>query len=238
MAGGISPVLGMQENPHLMRVRRQIEEYKKGPPPGWVDAFAQWQQISAEVQQGNQAGAEAAGQTGIPYQAAAPPPPPPGPFDDQLPIDDEPQAAKIRHRAISRLIAGSQFKAWPEPWKALGMKEYMKAKNAAGVMTVPETQALQAQQAKDAAIAAEEARARISIKAGPEDGAAAIESTAAGARAAVAGQSPDVQSPAAQNGNGAAAQAGTHIHIHQDGGVTSHRVPDRESEPDPAGAPV
>lgn len=233
MAGGVSPVLGMQENPHLLRVRRQLDEYKDGPPDGWLEAFAQWQQISTEVQQGNIEGATASGETGIPYQAQQPPPPPPGPFDDQLPIDDEPQAAKIRHRAISRMIAGSWYKVQPEPWKALGMKEYMKAKNAAGIMTVPETQALQLQQQKEAQIAAEEARARISIKAGPAEGAAAIESTAKGARAAVAGQSPDVPAEAPDAGGtaGGAQAGGTHIHIHTHGDA-------RVAEPDPAGPPV
>lgn len=269
MAGGISPILGMQENPHLLRVRRQIDKYEGGPEkffPGWMEAWQanqQATQIAQEVAQGNAEGAQASAATQLPYQAQmAPPipPPPPGPFDDQLPIDDEPQAAKIRHRNLSRTMAKSKWENFPQPWRDVLMKEYMKAKNAAGVVTVPETQALQAAQQKQAQIQAEEARARISIKAGPEEGAAAIESTAAGARAAVAGQSPDVgQEPggdgAAGRNGGAKSEggAGQQIHIHVnhpsgnkdvtyvrdgEGRVVGHQIKDRAAEPDPAGAPV
>jgi hypothetical protein len=177
VTNGVSPVLGTQQNPSLMRVRRQLERFWEGPPQGWLEqvqqveqanamAMAAYQQQVAAVQQvasvapALDAGGPPApsvadpGAPGAPLGPAVPPPPapippPPGPFSDQLPMDDEPMAAKIRHRQLRRAGESSRFQSakYPDPWRQTLLAEYAKAKNAAGVMTVPEVQAAKAAEA-------------------------------------------------------------------------------------------
>jgi hypothetical protein len=90
----------------------------------------------------------------MPAQPAMPQPPqplpdPPGPFDPVLPIDDEPDAAKIRHRQLKRAMAEGRFMdpKYPDPWRQVLITAYLRARNAAGVMTVPDVQRAQAQAA-------------------------------------------------------------------------------------------
>lgn len=153
VSGGVSPIVGKQDNPHLMRVRRQIEAYLEGPPEGWVQAYQQYQQQMALAQQQAQLAAQSApppmpGQPPAPAAPAAPPPvPPPTPFTDRLPPDLEPMPAKIRHRQLSRMLASTRFERFKESapeWQQPALAEYLDMKNAAGIMTVPEVQAAQA----------------------------------------------------------------------------------------------
>ena len=171
-SGGVSPVLGMQDNPHLMRVRRQIEEFQDGPTEEWLAAYAAFEQGQMQMQQYEMVMQEyqARSQPAIPGGPVPPegiagtgevlgpppeppqvPPKPPGPFDDHLPIDLEPQAAKIRHRQLSRTMASHKFKKYPEQWKQELLTEYNTMANAAGVVTVPAMQAAQQQGALPAA---------------------------------------------------------------------------------------
>lgn len=173
ISGGVSPVLGVQENPHLLRVRRQIDAFKKGPPPGWLEAeqaFLAAQQQNATIDQGNAVGAQSAAAMNMPYIPAAPQPlpqRPPGPFDDKLPVDDEPKPAKIRHSQLQREQATTKFSALPKEWRDRFLEEYMLMKNSAGVVTVPESQKLQAQQTAAAQTAAMMPKTSISVKASP-----------------------------------------------------------------------
>lgn len=165
-AGGVSPVLGMQENPHLMRVRRQLEDFQAGPPEGWEEAFALFQQGQMAMQQysmvmqeyqsrsqpaipGGPVPPEGVAGTGEilgpPPQQPEAPPKPPGPFDDHLPVDLEPIAAKIRHRQLSREMAAHRFKSFIPAWQQELIAEYTVMANAAGVVTVPAMQAAQQQ---------------------------------------------------------------------------------------------
>lgn len=175
VSGGVSPVLGVQENPHLMRVRRQLDRFNDGPDPDWLEAeqaFLAASQQNATIEQGNVTGAEAAAAMNMPYIPAQPqplPPRPPGPFDDKLPVDDEPMPAKIRHRQLQREQASTKFMAHPVEWRNRFLEEYALVKNAAGVVTVPEAQKLQAQQAAEARIAAMTPKVSISTKATPEN---------------------------------------------------------------------
>lgn len=148
-AGGISPILGYQENPHLMRIRRQLDAFDDGPPEGWLEAF-QAHQESLQAAQDWEAQREALAGIGVmPDPTEMPPevlPPPPNAFTP-LPIDDLPEAAKIRFRQLTRFMAASKYAAFDPAWTSTLQAEWAKAKNAAGVMTVPEVQAMQAQQA-------------------------------------------------------------------------------------------
>jgi hypothetical protein len=140
VAGGVSPVLGVQDNPHLLRIRRQIDKFTKGPPEDFDEKMAAYQEQVAAIEQQNAAAAQA-GQSAV----QTPPPPKPTPFD-RLPIDLEPMAAKIRHRQLARTMASTRFANFSPVWKQTLLDEYIAMKNAAGIMTVPEVQQAQQQQ--------------------------------------------------------------------------------------------
>jgi hypothetical protein len=155
MSGNVGPVLATQENPHYLRVRRQLDVWLDGPPEGWVEAaqaFQQGQQTLQQFQQQmpqlqmQQQQLQAQGIPVPPPQAPQVPPKPPGPFDPRLPIDDEPMAAKIRHRQIAREMAGTKFQAMPVEWQQVLQETYVLEKNGAGIMTVAEVQQQKAQE--------------------------------------------------------------------------------------------
>lgn len=173
ISGGISPVLGRLDNPLLMRVRNQLEAWQDGPTEEWlaakqqVDAqnaaaMAAYQQAAAAAQQAMamappvapdrvRGGAPPAPASPAAPVMPAPPQPlpdPPGPFDPMLPIDDEPDAAKIRHRQLKRAMAEGRFldQKYPDEWRQVLIAAYMHAKNAAGVMTVPDVQRAKAEE--------------------------------------------------------------------------------------------
>lgn len=162
VAGGVAPVLGVQDNPHLMRVRRQIDKWLDGPTEQWLQDMATLEQRNAEV-----AATQLVSPDGQPMAPQPPIPPPEDPFTFSLPVDDEPMPAKIRHRQLSRTQADTKFQTMPKPWQDVLLREYAKAKNAAGVMTVAEVQAAKqqeqqaAQQAQQQAAAAEMAKTQF-----------------------------------------------------------------------------
>jgi hypothetical protein len=149
MSGNVGPVLATQENPHYLRVRRQLDLWLDGPPDGWVEAYqaySQGQQMLQQFQQQMpqlQMEQQQLQASGIPVPPPVPPqvpPKPPSPFDPRLPIDDEPMAAKIRHRQIAREMAGTKFPAMPVEWQQALTEVYVLEKNGAGIMTVAEVQ--------------------------------------------------------------------------------------------------
>lgn len=203
IAGGISPVLGVQENPDLLRIRRQIDRFKKGAPKGWLEAeqaFLAAQQAAAQIQQQNAEGAANAAKLQMGYLPAAPQPlpqRPPGPFDDKLPIDDEPAAAKVRHKQMKREMASSKFASFDKEWRDRFIEEYMLMKNSAGVVTVPESQKLQAQQTAAAQVAAMMPKTSISVKASPDT----VDEAEVNAQKGAKGQASGAGAP---NGQGSA----------------------------------
>jgi hypothetical protein len=145
-SGNISPVLANQENPFMLRVRRQLDIWRDGMPPEWPQAMQQYQMALQAFQQQQQMAQMQAMElqaAGIPVpapQQMQPPPKPPGPFDPRLPIDDEPMAAKIRHRELAKLMASTKFASQPPEWQQVLVEAYQQDKNAAGIMTVPDVQ--------------------------------------------------------------------------------------------------
>jgi hypothetical protein len=144
IAGGASPLIGVQENPHLLRVRRQIERFMEGPPPGWVEQV----QTQQRAYQAQVAGATAmATSAGQPAPAAPPPPPlPPTPFSNRLPVDLEIIPAKIRHAQLSRKMVSSRFERLAPEWQQAFFAEYAEMRNASGLVPIPDVQRAQAEQ--------------------------------------------------------------------------------------------
>ena len=193
-ASGVSPILGNQDNPHLMRVRSQLDKWTDGPTPEWSAAFQAVQQATMANEQATQEfqamQAYNPGAVLPPPPLVPPPPMPPGPFEPALPIDDEPMPAKIRHRQLSRAMADPKFGAMPPEWQALLVDAYQKAKASAGVMTVGEVQAGQKAEAAARAKQAMMPKVSISMK-GDESNIAQEEmQAAAGAEAASGGAAP------------------------------------------------
>jgi hypothetical protein len=77
-SGNISPVLANQENPHLLRIRRQVDVWRDGMPPEWPQAMQEYQlqmQQFQQVQQQQQMAQQQAAQLqqqGIPVPAPQP----------------------------------------------------------------------------------------------------------------------------------------------------------------------
>jgi hypothetical protein len=153
VTAGISPVMGARDNPHLMRVRRQIEAWQDGPTAAWKEAQLKQAMALAEAQTMSLANPD----------APVPPPPPAEPvahpFSDRLPVDLEPAAAKIRHRQLGRTMADAKWMRQPPAWRALYLAEYEAMANAAGIITVEAAQKAQEAE-KQAAQAAQQQAAK------------------------------------------------------------------------------
>lgn len=154
--GGIAGLLGVQDNPHLMRARRALVEWRKGPPEGWlppqpvmapavdpmtgqpiVDPMTGQPQMQPQVDE-----------MGQPVMG----PPSYNPFEPRV-NDEEPEVAAIRVRELSRALASSSYTKHVPEWRQLMDAEYERMRFAAGIQTVRELQQAQQQQA----LAAEEA---------------------------------------------------------------------------------
>lgn len=122
--------VGLQDNPHRLRVAGQIDEWESGPPEGWappapppVDPL-----------------------TGLDPMTGAPPVPvvdPADPFEIGV-NDDDPAVAPIRYQELVRAVSGAKYRSKPPEWRALIDAAYMRARSAAGVQSVAEQAAAQA----------------------------------------------------------------------------------------------
>jgi len=117
LGGRLDPVLGLQQDKTLQRVRGQIEAWSAGPP------------------------AETEGNPEAEFQAAmavfAP-----------LPVDDDQMRAMVRYRELSHAMESEAFRkhSGKQAWQQAFTQAWLLAKQAAGVMTIPEQQQMQAQQ--------------------------------------------------------------------------------------------
>jgi len=158
----LSGETGAQDNPYMLRVRRQIDEWEDGAPEGWEQAYTAYQQ----AQQQAQATAQQAQQTGQPAPALPQVPAQvPAPYDpfDPLPIDEESPVATIRHAELSRAMVRAKFSGITGPWRDVYLAAFERARKAAGIQTVAEqAQAQQAAQKAqtDATIATQTAKVR------------------------------------------------------------------------------
>lgn len=75
-----------------------------------------------------------------PPQPMPPPTPPWTPFAT-LPMDSEPDIAKVRKRRLARLMATARFAAQPKEWQAVVVQAYMEARQAMAAAAQAATQA-------------------------------------------------------------------------------------------------
>lgn len=146
LAGGnIGGLLGIQDDPALLRVRRQLNRYLKGPP-----------KLPPEALQPPAAVPDIAPAPGVPL----PPTPEEMAYQPILadifaptPNDADPEIAKTRWREMSRTLCGTKHGKFPKAWKAGLEQEYELTRVAAGMGTVADAQQQAATAAASAATA-------------------------------------------------------------------------------------
>ena len=143
--GAVDALIGSQDDPHYLRIKRQLRAWKDGPSE---EVKAQSQQFAQQLQMMPPPPPQM-GPDGQPVQA----PPPPDPMFqaamaifNPLPVDAEPEAARTRWLELSDTMAGTSFATYPEPWRQAYLQVYDMARQAAGVTTLAEQQQMQAQQ--------------------------------------------------------------------------------------------
>jgi len=164
--GNIGGVFGLQDNPHRLRVRRQIAQWQEGPPKGLgsngtqPSPMPQGVMPSAPGQPPTQppngnpvapgvpptsGGPMAPAGLGLP--AAAPPPNPFAPLLAQIfapgPQDDEPPIAMLRMFELGRALASTKFQRWPPAWGQGLVLAYQQARQASQIPDAKMAQTLQ-----------------------------------------------------------------------------------------------
>lgn len=155
IAGHLSPLMGLQDDPSVNRIRQQIADWQEGPEESVSEASAQYQQQLPMMQmqmQEHQMAAEEAMAAGFP--APEMPPMPQDPMIDAaarffapLATDEDPFVARVRYDELGKSMQSSSFSRHPAPWQQPFIAEYLRMRNAAGVQTIPDQQqAMQQQQ--------------------------------------------------------------------------------------------
>jgi hypothetical protein len=138
LAAGVGPAVGIQNDPHLMRVQRQIAKWSDGAPkvdPEMLEQYraqvGQYQQDAAVHQQAEaqfMAAAQDALAQGLdPTSLGAPPQPPQPPvnpfaealaaiFDPRL-VDVDPAVATVRYHELGELMASVAYERHAPEWR-------------------------------------------------------------------------------------------------------------------------
>lgn len=122
LATGYNPYTSLQDDPHLLRVRRQIAMWEKGPPPGWVPPPPPAPPPVMGVDP----------MSGQPILGPQAPPPPYDPIfgvDIRL-VDAVPVAASKRIRELGKAMASTKYGEQPPEWKAALDQEFSRAQQA------------------------------------------------------------------------------------------------------------
>lgn len=169
-AGNIGGLMGLQDDPALLRIRRQISMWEEGPPKSESPAEFQPDAFPGQSSEPDPAtlpqdpegvAQEMAGEMSDPSvigsippavaDVAAQPAPPPDPVQlavqnifKPAPNDKEPAIAQIRFRELSRAMCGKKYERQPDPWRQGFDAIYEAARKAAGVGTAEEAAANQA----------------------------------------------------------------------------------------------
>ncbi|MHB1310631.1 MAG: portal protein [Gemmatimonadaceae bacterium] len=133
----VSSLIGIQDNPHVLKIRRQLQAWRKGPPaqlpPPQPQVDPNTGQPVVDPMTGQPAMQDPTYLAG--QQVFA-----------RTEVDDEQLVAVLRHQELARAMAELEFYAWPPGWKQALMETYMHARQASGVQTIAEQQQAMAQQ--------------------------------------------------------------------------------------------
>lgn len=127
----VSGQFGLQQNPHRLRVRRQIAQWHEGPP----DDYQPPPMVPPP-----------------PPVPGQPPPPPPNPYApllsvifEPIPGDTEPAVAALRAYELNKAMASTKYHRWNPQWQQGLILAYQQARQATGV---PDAQIVQQMQAE------------------------------------------------------------------------------------------
>ena len=142
--GGTGGMIGIEDDPHWMRVSRQIAAWRKGPPEGWAPPPPMMSAGPAPAPSGPPGMTPEAPVPAPPAGAAPPEPPmsasmggpppvaaPPAwtPFE-LLPIDSDPGIATMRVQELARAMAGTDYAKADPAWRSLLDTAYSQAVQA------------------------------------------------------------------------------------------------------------
>lgn len=143
---GVAGMLGIQDNPHMMRIRRSLIEWRKGVPEGWLPPRPWMTPVMGPDGMTPMGEEPAMDEMGQPVML----PPSYNPFEPRI-NDEEPEVAQIRVRELSRALASNSYTKHPPEWRQLLDAEYERMRYAAGIQTVREMAQAQAQAEAQAA---------------------------------------------------------------------------------------
>lgn len=142
--GGTGGMIGIEDDPHWMRVSRQVAAWRKGPPEGWTPPPPMPVDPMMGAPLGPPASASAVGASpaaappmaggpapvgGVPQAPAMPAPPVWTPFEI-LPIDSDPGIATMRVQELARAMAGTDYAKSDPDWRGLLDTAYNQAVQA------------------------------------------------------------------------------------------------------------
>lgn len=135
-SSNIGGMVGVRDDPFLMRVRRQIFQWLQGPPEGWQPQFQpQMQVVMDEMGQpmmnpdGQPQMQAVMDENGQPAQEQVMDEALMGVFR-QIPADDEPYVALTRLREISKTMSKTDYSLQPPEWQWGLDQEFVRAKMA------------------------------------------------------------------------------------------------------------
>ena len=139
----VSDDLGLKASPHEDTIKRELAAWTKGPPD---ETWVQMAQAHAQEQQQMQAMAQQAQAQGQQPQQMQPQTQAPSTPFLPRPTDDDPAVAKRQYAILRDFIASTDWSKHPPEWRALIDARYLKARQAAGIVSVAEQQAAAQQQ--------------------------------------------------------------------------------------------
>lgn len=144
IAGNVGGLIGLQDEPHRERVKRQIGRFSDGPPKHWQ---APHPTIDPRT-----------------LQTSTPPDPVLSAIFAPSVADDEPDVARVRMYELGRAMASTKFSRWPKEWQQGMEASYLAARKAAQVVDAKQIAEMR-QQLSDAQlkVQAAENKAKVPI---------------------------------------------------------------------------
>ncbi|MFQ5932148.1 MAG: hypothetical protein ACE5MM_07055, partial [Nitrospiraceae bacterium] len=120
--GNVGPLVGLQDDPQWLRIRRQIERWKQGPSE---ESLRREPLVFA-------VGRLLGGQETSPVTLEA------QEIFEPVASDEEPNIARVRAMEFARLLASSIYLTFPQSWRQPVQQEYVRMRQAAGIQTMAE----------------------------------------------------------------------------------------------------
>lgn len=161
--GNVGGLIGIQDDPYVARVKRQIKAWQAGPTQEYLtNRQKQKQAVEGYQKQMEQIPDEQAKQAmQQKIQQLQEMPIPGNPFD-RNPVDEEKPVARVRHFELKRVISSTRFLLQPQEWREPLIAEYQRMRKATGELTqAEEVEAQQKQMQAEQQAAQQEQQAKL-----------------------------------------------------------------------------